>query len=339
MSIARYNVLFRAGVSPNVPRQDYQMTLLGPETQAPFTGDSVLVSDPKLLEGLEPISLRPPDVDNRMDDVWANPPKVSFFSFVIRTVTELKYVKFAFASFVINGLRRRYQRSVLGFAWSLLNPLLMMIVLTTVFSLLFDRDPKSYGVFIFTGMVPWAFISESIVTSCLSITGAENFMKKVYIPKIFFPLVTVTTELINFSLSLVSMLCLGLCLGLQLKWTLLLLPAAMLLTYLFVFGISLTMAVTTVYFRDLAHLVRVLLSCFFYLIPIVYPINAIPPKYASFFMANPFSYYILLFRKIIYYGEFPTVRDWVIPTAIACATLIMGFYVLMKREKDIIFRL
>ncbi len=315
------------------------MTLLGPETQASFASDAVLVSDPKLLESLEPVPQRTSDVDNRMDDVWANPPKVSFFDFVIRTVTELKYVKFAFASFVINGLRRRYQRSVLGFAWSLLNPLLMMIVLTTVFSLLFNRDPKSYGVFIFTGMVPWAFVSESIISSCLSITHAENFMKKVYIPKIFFPLVTVTTELINFSLSLVSMLCLGLCLGLQIKWSIILLPAAIILTYLFVFGISLTMAVTTVYFRDLAHLVRVLLSCFFYLIPIVYPISAIPPKYASFFMANPFSYFIMLFRQIIYYGEFPTAKEWLMPIGIACAALLMGFYVLMKREKDIIFRL
>lgn len=315
------------------------MTFSGPETQAPLAGDSLLASDPSLLETLEPLTQRATDVDNRMDDVWANPPQVSFFDFVIRTLTELKYVKFAFASFVINGLRRRYQRSVLGFAWSLLNPLLMMIVLTTVFSLLFNRDPKSYGVFIFTGMVPWAFVSESIISSCLSITHAENFMKKVYIPKIFFPLVTVTTELINFIFSLVSMLCLGLFLGLQIKWSIVLLPAAMLLTYLFVFGISLTMAVATVYFRDLAHLVRVLLSCFFYLIPIVYPISAIPKKYESFFMANPFSYFIMLFRKIIYYGEVPTLKEWLMPTAIACITLLMGFYVLMKREKDIIFRL
>jgi ABC-type polysaccharide/polyol phosphate export permease len=315
------------------------MTLLGSDPQTPFASDAVLVGDPKLLESLDPATMHRPDIDNRMDDVWANPPKVSFLNYIIRAVSELKYVKFAFASFVINGLRRRYQRSVLGFAWSLLNPLLMMIVLTTVFSLLFDRDPKSYGVFIFTGMVPWAFVNESIVSSCLSITHAENFMKKVYIPKIFFPLVTVTTELINFIFSLVSMLCLGLFLGLQIKWSILLLPAAILLTYLFVFGISLTMAVTTVYFRDLSHLVRVLLSCFFYLIPIVYPISAIPKKYEPFFMANPFSYFIMLFRKIIYYGEVPTAKEWLMPAAIACAALLMGFYVLMKREKDIIFRL
>jgi ABC-2 type transport system permease protein/lipopolysaccharide transport system permease protein len=215
----------------------------------------------------------------------------------------------------------------------------MMIVLTTVFSLLFHRDPRTYSVYVFTGMLPWTFISESITAGSLSITAAEGFMKKVYIPKIFFPLVAVSTEAINFGLSLISMMFLALFVGLKLSWTLLLLPAAIVITYLYTFGIVLALAVATVYFRDLTHLVRVLLQSFFYLIPIVYPLSAVPPKYAPFFLSNPFSHIINLYRQIIFYGCAPSWKEWAIPVGLTAITLFIGFYVLMKKEKDIIFRL
>ncbi len=272
-------------------------------------------------------------------DLTSLPSNEFFFSYIWRTVNELRYVKFALASFVINNLRRRYQRSVLGFAWSLLNPLLMMIVLTTVFSLIFNRNPKTYGIFIFTGMLPWTFISESIAAGCSSITSAENFMKKVYIPKIFFPLVTVSTEAINFALSLVSMMALALLVGLHLHWTVLLLPVAMTVTFLFTFGIVLALGVGTVYFRDIAHFVRVILACFFYLIPIVYPLSAVPEKYVGFFQANPFSHFINLYRQIILYGTPPTWQEWLNTVLLAVLSLLIGFFILRQKEKDIIFRL
>jgi len=264
---------------------------------------------------------------------------VSFPVYVFRTLNELRFIKFAFSSFVINNLRRRYQRSVLGFAWSLLAPLLMMIVLTLVFSLLFHRDPKSYGIFVFSGMLPWQFMSESIMASCTAITQAEAFMKKVYIPKIFFPLVTISTEFINFSLSLVSMIFLAMFVGLQLHLTLLLLPVAMAITFAFIFGLGLSVSILTVYFRDFTHLVKVVLSCFFYLIPIVYPMSLVPAKYQLIFSLNPFTYFIMLFRNLIYDGRVPSLESWLMSIGIALAASLIGLIILMKTEKDIIFRL
>lgn len=265
--------------------------------------------------------------------------KESFLAYVWRTVSELQYAKFALASFVVNGLRRRYQRSVLGFAWSLLNPLLMMVVLTVVFSTIFGRDPRTFGIFIFTGSLPWTFMSESISGGCSSITAAENFMKKVYIPKIFFPLVTVLTEFINFALSLVSMMVLGMFLGLKLHLTFLLLPFVLAITFLFTFGIVLAIAVSTVYFRDLAHLTRVVLSCFFYLTPIIYPLSMIPPKHKIFFELNPFTFFVNLYRDILCNGVVPSLEAWLIPLGLSFVTLAAGFMILRAKEKDIIFRL
>jgi ABC-type polysaccharide/polyol phosphate export permease len=164
-------------------------------------------------------------------------------------------------------------------------------------------------------------------------------MKKVYIPKIFFPLVNVSTELINFALSLVSMMALALLVGLQLHWTVLLLPVAMGVTFLFTFGIALALAVATVYFRDIAHFVRVILTCFFYLIPIVYPLSVVPEKYVIFFQANPFSHFINLYRDIIYTGTAPPLEEWLITLGLSTLSLFIGFYILRQKEKDIIFRL
>ncbi len=311
-----------------------------PQTTTKLKEDNSLLNGVKEIPAdLQSISTLTNQIGEQNVEIKAAPAKESFVAFVARTLGELRFVKFALASFVVNNLRRRYQRSILGFAWSLLNPMLMMIVLTTVFSLIFNRNPKTYGIFIFTGMLPWTFISESIAGGCSSITSAENFMKKVYIPKIFFPLVAVSTELINFSLSLLSMIALALFLGLQLHSTILLLPAALVITFLFTFGISLGLAVATVYFRDIAHLVRVILACFFYLIPIIYPLSAVPKKYEIFFQINPFSHFITLFRDIIYYGTAPTAQEWLIPLALSGLTLMIGFYILMIKEKDIIFRL
>ncbi len=294
---------------------------------------SVVVAD------LQSVSELTSQITQNQNEIITPPAKESFIAFTLRTVGELRFVKFALGSFVINNLRRRYQRSMLGFAWSLLNPLLMMIVLTAVFSLIFKRDPKTFGIFIFTGMLPWTFISESIAGGCLSITAAENFLKKVYIPKIFFPLVAVSTELINFGLSLLSMMALGLFIGLHLHWTLLLLPAAMFVTFLFTFGLTLALAVGTVYFRDIAHFVRVILSCFFYLIPIFYPLDRVPREYQTFFQLNPFTQFINLFRDIICYGTAPTAQEWLISLALSGFALYFGFFILKQKEKDIIFRL
>jgi ABC-2 type transport system permease protein len=263
----------------------------------------------------------------------------SFPKYVISKLNELRFIKFAFASFVVNNLRRRYQRSVLGFAWSMLNPLLMMVVLTTIFSLLFHRDPKSYGIYMFTGLLPWQFISESISIGCSSLVQAEGFMKKVYVPKLFFPLVTCSTEVVNFALALVSMIILATFLGLHLNWTLLLLPVAIAVTYLFTFGIALCLGVATVYFRDLTHIVKVILQSFFYFIPIIWPLNALPAKYEAIFLANPFTHFILLFRALIFDGVLPTSREWAWCVFYSCVTLTLGFWILRRNEKDIIFRL
>lgn len=265
--------------------------------------------------------------------------KDSFLSFVIRTMTELKSTKFALASFVVNNLRRRYRRSVLGFAWSLLNPLLTMAVMTLVFSLLFRNDPRSFAIFVFTGLLPWTFITDAITSGSQSIIASESFLKKVYIPKIFFPLVAVATEGLNFTFSLGSLMIIGLFLGMQVKITLFMVPFAIILLFLFVFAVSLILSVATVYFRDLTHIIRVVLGAMVYAVPVIYSIEQVPPEFRWGLLINPVYYFIELFHLLIFKGQVPQLDSWAIPMAITAVTMVLALYVLMKKEKDIIFRL
>src|SRR5271163_3127225 len=137
--------------------------------------------DPVLVFGQTNISSSPEQLlkDSLPDVTWGEEEllenqekslasKATVLAYLLKSAQELYFLRFLLKSFIVNNLRRRYQRSVLGFVWSLLSPLLLMLVTTGVFSLLFQRDPRTYGIYLLTGMLPWQFMSESVAASCLS---------------------------------------------------------------------------------------------------------------------------------------------------------------------------
>jgi len=240
---------------------------------------------------------------------------------------------------VINNLRRRYQRSILGFLWSLLNPLLMMTIMTMVFSLFFKRDPRDFALYVFSGLLPWSFMSATMTAGCGSIVEAESFLKKLPVSKIVFPLVLASTETANFVLSLVALAILGLALGLSFHPTALLLPVAVLPAVIFTFGITILLSVSTVYFRDIAHIVGVALGGLFYLTPIFYPLSAVPEHARHWFLLNPFYHLINVLRAVICDGRFPSTVEWSVAWGLSIVALAAGVFVYLWRERDLIYRL
>lgn len=263
----------------------------------------------------------------------------SFGHFLVRSLREMTNIKFALASFVVNNLRRRYRRSVLGFAWSLLNPILTMCVMTAVFSVLFKQDPKNFGVYVFTGLLPWTFFCESVIAGSGAITSAEGFLKKVYIPKLFFPMVTVATEAANFGFSIVALLLLAAITGYQFKPTCLLVVPVIALLFAFTYFCALFCSIATVYFRDFAHILRVGLGAIFYTVPIVYPASLVPEEYRWFYAYHPFARFVELFRLTLCDGKVPSLDVWVAPVLVTVLAFLFAFALLKKTERDIIFRL
>jgi ABC-type polysaccharide/polyol phosphate export permease len=263
----------------------------------------------------------------------------SFLSFTRSNLNDVWRYRWAIESFIAANLARRYRRSVLGFLWGLISPLMNMMVMAVVFSLIFHAEIRTFMVYVFTGLLPWSYMAESMTEGSQCFINAEQYLKKLSIPKLFFPIVSVGTDTCNFLFSLSALLVMALGLGVQLKATLVLLPLVIAVTAVFNLGLSILLGVLTVYMRDLTHIIRVTLPAFFYLIPIIYPMNAMPENYRFIFGWNPFYHFVGLYRNILYDGVMPSNREWVICAAVACLVFGAGLIVLRRRQQDLIYRL
>lgn len=277
--------------------------------------------------------------ERSMVTVFDSAERGTFFRFVSKTFQDIWFSRYSLSNFVINNLRTRYRKSFLGFLWSLLSPLLSMVVLAFIFSFAFKQDIKNFAIYVLTGLSPWIFMSTSILGGCQVMINAEGFLKKVYIPKLLFPLALVTTESVNFIFSIISLYILALAVGAQLSWTFALLPFVVVITFIFILGWVLIFSILTVYFRDLTHITTVIFQALFYLVPIVYPVEILPENFRWLFFYNPFYYFIVLFRKVIYGTPAMTRGDWLIPAGLALGTFGLGMYTLMRRDRELIFRL
>lgn len=262
----------------------------------------------------------------------------SFFAYLTKNTHEVLRFRYAFNNFVKNGIQIRYRRSNLGFLWTLLNPLFTMGVISFVFAYVFNQDIKEFSIFLFSGLAPFNFLSASIIGCTTSIVNSEPYIKKIFVPKVLFPLITVSIEGVNFILSLSALFILALLLGARVYPSILLLPFVLVIMYLFSLGLGIILAVTFVYFRDISHLVQVGFTALFYLTPILYPPDAIPAELSVVFKLNPLSYFVILSRKIIL-GFSVSFYDWIIPSLLAFMLLLVGFYLLFKTDRDIAFRL
>lgn len=236
-------------------------------------------------------------------------------------------------------LTLRYRRTALGYLWTLINPLLMMSVTAVVFATLFKLDLTTYAVFLFAGMVPWNFFSMTVTQSCSSFLQNEGLIKKIYLPKMIFPLSLAIGMLIDSVLALLALFVLVLVLGAPVTAALLFIPVAYLLLFIFVFGVALVASVATVFFRDLQYVVGVVMQAWFFLTPVMYKHDALTGKVAGLVALNPMSAFIDLFRAPLHLGQMPAGQSVAVAAAVAVCSLVLGVVVLLKHEKNVVFRL
>jgi len=233
----------------------------------------------------------------------------------------------------LKELRVRYKRSVLGFLWALLNPLMMMIILTLVFGSLMRFSIDHYAIFLLSMLLPWTFFSQALSYSVESVVGNAQLLKKVRVPKLVFPMAAVVANIINFLLSLLPLALLIVVLRFPLHWTWIYLPIPMVGLFLFTLGSAFFFAAINVFFRDISHIVQILLSAWFYASPIIYSLDFIPKKYHIFFRLNPMLYVLNGFRLSIYYGLLPSLGSIAMSLACGVAAVAIGFG-LFRRYQD-----
>ncbi|MGE5207627.1 MAG: ABC transporter permease [Chlamydiota bacterium] len=237
----------------------------------------------------------------------------------------------------LKELHVRYKRSVLGFIWALLNPALLMIILTLVFGSIMRFQIDHYAIFLLSMLLPWTFFSQSLAYGVESVVSNASLMKKVRIPKLVFPVAAVLANVINFVLSLIPLALLVVVLRFPLHWTWIYLPVPMLGLFLFTLGAAFLLAAVNVFFRDVSHIVQIILSAWFYFSPIIYSLDFIPKKYLFLFRLNPLLYVLNGFRLSIYYGQLPSPQSFGMSLACGIAALVIGFSIFRRLQDSFVF--
>ena len=237
---------------------------------------------------------------------------------------------------VTRDLKIKYRRSFLGYVWSLLNPLLMMAIMSIVFSYMFRFDIPNYPLYLICGQTLWSFFNESTNASMMSVIGNGALIRKVYIPKYIFPISRVMSSFVTMSFSLVAILIVMLVTRVPFSWKLLLLPVPLAFLLMFSMGIGMALSAFAVYFRDVLHLYTVVCMAWMYVTPIFYPVSALPENVAFFIQLNPIYHYVTFFREIVLNAAIPDVSIWLGTAGFGILSFVAGLLVFRKLQRNFI---
>ena len=237
---------------------------------------------------------------------------------------------------ITRDLKVKYRRSFLGYIWSILNPLMLMVVLTIVFSSMFRFDIPNYPVYLLAGQLIFSFYSEATNMAMGSILGNASLIKKIYLPKYIFPVSRVLSSFTTMTFSLVALFIVMIAPKASLHITIVLLPVVLLYVLIFTLGISMVLSVLVVYFRDIRYLYGVFLTALMYLTPIFYPVSILPQWLKDILFLNPLYDFVDMFRKVVLYGEWPLYTEHLLCLGIAAGTLIVGLLVFKRYQRNFI---
>jgi lipopolysaccharide transport system permease protein len=233
----------------------------------------------------------------------------------------------------ISDLKVKYQSSVLGFAWSLLNPLLMMLVLYAVFMNVFRFEQENFALYLLIGIITWRFLANGTMTAMGSIVGRPGLVTKLYIPRQILVMSSVLSSFISSILEFVVLIPLLFILGAVVTPNILLFPLVHGIYFLIVYGASLVLASLFVYFRDLNQVWDVVLQAGFFLSPIVYPVSIIPAAILDYYMLNPMTVLIETYREFLLYGVTPSLVSLLGLLGVGAVMVVAGALVFNRLER------
>ena len=258
------------------------------------------------------------------------------FAILLAIITKREYVQAQIATLkrfrhllflmVKRDFETRYRRSILGVLWSLLNPLLTMLVLTMVFSMIFRFDIPNFPVYLLSGQLIFNFFSESTNRAMGSVIGNANTIRQVYVPKYVFPISSVMSSLVNLFFSFAAFMLVYFITGEPFRLTLLLVIIPIAYVFIFSLGIGMLLSSLAVFFRDLTHLYGVVIMLVMFLTPIFYPVSILPERIFHLIHLNPLFHYVSYFRELALEGRLPGLWENIISLGFALMALCLGLY-------------
>lgn len=235
-------------------------------------------------------------------------------------------------------LKVKYRGSVLGFFWSLLNPILVMLVYSFVFSIIMRLGIKHYAVFLVSVLLPFNFLSNSVNYGANSIIANGSLINKIYFPREIIPLSVVFANLFNFLLELIALFIILTVLGYKFYMYLYLLPVLIIIQFFLVAGSTLLVSALNVFFRDLQHLISIIMMIWFFGTPVIYPLSMVPEKFRYIMVVNPMTVFSIFYRNVFYYInypeelQFPSIRTVLLCVAITFFIFFLGYFIFKKLE-------
>lgn len=229
-------------------------------------------------------------------------------------------------------VKTRYRGSVLGFLWTLLNPLMFMAIYTLVFTVYMRMDIVAYPVFLFAGLLPWIWFASAITSGASSIIDGSSLIKRVAFSPLILPTVTVTANLVNFLLALPLLLLFMFGFGVPVTWAVLSLPVAVAIQYVFTLALAVILAMVTVRYRDLQHLLTNFVTLWLFLTPILYPLAMVPAAYQAPLLLNPMTPIIATYQDALFYGRFPPVLRLLLAAGMSLAMLALALWIYARRR-------
>jgi ABC-type polysaccharide/polyol phosphate export permease len=234
---------------------------------------------------------------------------------MINVFKEILQYKELLINLTAKELKLKYKNSALGFLWSFLNPLLMLLVYTFAFKYVLKIKIDNFPIFLLAGLLPWTFFQASVQGSTNSIVANSNLIKKVHFPREIIPISIIASNLINFVIMFLVLIVALFSFEIRIGMTILFLPLVFALLAVFTIGIALALSSLNVLYRDVSHLIEVVFMIWFYITPIVYSIDLIPQNYRNLLLINPMSLVIESFRSIILHNNLPN------------ATYLLGLFI------------
>lgn len=252
-------------------------------------------------------------------------------------VNELWKYKDLLKLLVSRDIKLKYRRSFLGYLWSVLNPLLIMVVMTVVFSTMFSRNIQNFPVYLFCGQLLFNYMNNSTHQAIFSITSNAALLKKTYVPKFIFTVSKITSGMVDLVFSLGALVIVMVVTRAKFTWYILLFPLVILQLYLFCVGLGLFLAQANVFFKDSQFIYNAVTTAWTYLTPIFYPLEALP-EWLIWIVKhfNPMYFYVGQFRDLVYAGTMPgpviTIAGW----SAAIIMLVIGIWSFSRSEDNFI---
>lgn len=234
----------------------------------------------------------------------------------------------------IRHLRGQYKQSILGYAWAFVNPLSLMLILSFVFSIIL-RIPSQgvpYPLFLLVALLPWIFFSTALSSATDSVTNASSLVTKVYFPREVLPTAAVFTKLVDLGFGLLILIGLMVYLGYPPEWTAVWFPVLFLIHLLFTLGLAFPLCALNLFFHDVRFLVGVGLTLWFYITPVIYPVDLVPERYKIVFDLNPNSLFINAYRRVLLEGIGPELDRVLVGLVVALLTFLAGYYLFKRME-------